>query len=75
MVKRVVTSIITVAVLMGVLVACGDSNSSLIEVDTEEAKDETEGDVSFYMEQLEDYFRNRYKPSKGLESAVRVLGL
>ena len=41
----------------------------------QEAKDETEGDVSFYMEQLEDYFRNRYKPSKGLESAVRVLGL
>ena len=42
MVKRVLTSIITLAVLMGVLVACGDSNSSLIEVDTEEAKDETE---------------------------------
>ena len=41
----------------------------------QEAKDETEGDVSFYMEQLEDYFRNRYKPSKGLESDVRVLGL
>ena len=41
----------------------------------QEAKDETEGDVSFYMEQLEDYFRNRYKPSKGLDSAVRVLGL
>ncbi len=42
MVKRVLTSIITVAVLMGSLVACGDSNNSLIEVDTEEAKDETE---------------------------------
>ena len=42
MVKRVLTSIITIAVLMGVLVACGDSNSSLIEVDTEEAKDEAE---------------------------------
>jgi len=41
----------------------------------QQAKEETEGDVSFYMEQLEDYFRNRYKPSKGLESAVRVLGL
>ena len=27
----------------------------------QQAKDETEGDVSFYMEQLEDYFRNRYK--------------
>jgi len=36
MVKRVLTSIITLAVLMGVLVACGDSNSSLIEVDPEE---------------------------------------
>ena len=42
MVKRVVTSIIILAVLMGVLVACGDSNSSLVEVDTEEAKDEAE---------------------------------
>ena len=41
----------------------------------QEAKDETEGDVSFYMEQLEDYFGNGYKPSKVLESAVRVLGL
>ena len=36
MVKRVLTSIITVAVLMGVLVACADSKSSLIEVDPEE---------------------------------------
>jgi|TARA_R110002073_G_scaffold1678_1_gene11778 hypothetical protein len=40
-----------------------------------EAKENTEGDVSFYMEQLEDYFRDRYKPSKGLDSAIRVLGL
>ena len=41
----------------------------------QEAKDETEGDVSFYMEQLEDYFRNRYKPSKGLDTPGKVLGL
>lgn len=40
-----------------------------------EAKDLTDGDTSFYMEQLETYFRDRYKPSKGLESPVRVLGL
>ena len=40
-----------------------------------DAKDQTEGDVSFYMEQLEDYFRNRYSPNKGVESAQRALGL
>lgn len=40
-----------------------------------EAKDLTEGDVSFYMEQLEDYFRNQYSPNRGVESASRVLGL
>ena len=37
--------------------------------------DETGDDAAFYFEQLVDYFRNHYKPSKGLESAVRVLGL
>lgn len=40
-----------------------------------EAKEQTDGDVSFYMEQLEDYFRNQYSPKKGVESAQRVLGL
>ena len=38
MVKRVLTSIITVAVLMGSVVACGDSNSSLIEIDAGETR-------------------------------------
>ena len=40
-----------------------------------EAKEQTDGDVSLYMEQLEDYFRNQYSPKKGVESAQRVLGL
>ena len=42
MVKRVVTSMITVAVLMGVLVACGGSDSELAELraDLEELKEE-----------------------------------
>ncbi len=37
--------------------------------------DETGDDAAFYFEQLVDYFRNHYKPSKGLESAGKVLGL
>ena len=41
----------------------------------EDAADQTEGDVSFYMEQLVDYFRNHYKPSKGLDTPGKVLGL
>ena len=42
MVKRVVTSMITFAVLMGVLVACGGSDSELAELraDLEELKEE-----------------------------------
>lgn len=40
-----------------------------------DAKEQTDGDVSFYMEQLEDYFRNNYNPKRGVESASRVLGL
>ena len=44
MVKRVVTSIITVAVLLGVLVACGGSDSELAELraDLEELEEEKE---------------------------------
>ncbi len=37
--------------------------------------DETGDDAAFYFEQLVDYFRNHYRPSKGLESAGKVLGL
>lgn len=36
---------------------------------------ETDGDVSFYFEQVADYFQNQYRPRKGLDSAQRVLGL
>ena len=37
--------------------------------------DQTGLDAAFYFEQLVDYFRNHYRPSKGLESAGKVLGL
>ena len=37
--------------------------------------DETGDDAAFYFEQLVDYFWNHYRPSKGLESAGKVLGL
>ena len=37
--------------------------------------DETGDDAAVYFEQLVDYFRNHYRPSKGLESAGKVLGL
>ena len=40
-----------------------------------DAKEQTDGDVSFYMEQLEEYFRDSYNPKKGLDKASRVLGL
>ena len=46
MVKRVVTSIITLAVLMGVLVACADSNSSLIEVDAGETRSSSQNETT-----------------------------
>lgn len=39
-----------------------------------DAKGMTDGDVSFYFEQLEDFFRN-YKPEKGIPRASKVLGL
>ena len=35
----------------------------------------TDGDVSFYFEQVADYFREHYSPKKGLDTAERVLGL
>ena len=35
----------------------------------------TDGDTSFYFEQVADYFRNVYSPKKGLDNAERVLGL
>lgn len=43
----------------------------------EEAAEETkemEGDVSFYMGQVADFFRNHYKPGRELK-AHKVLGL
>ena len=40
----------------------------------EECGEELEGDASFYMEQVADYFRNHYKPGKELK-ASKVLGL
>ncbi len=40
----------------------------------EECGAELEGDASFYMEQVADYFRNHYKPGKELK-ASKVLGL
>ena len=46
MVKRVVTSIITVGVLMGSLVACGDSNSSLIEVEAGETRSSSQNETT-----------------------------
>ncbi len=39
-----------------------------------EAKENTDGDVSFYMEQLEDFFRT-YTPKKGIPPASKILGL
>ena len=46
MVKRVLTNIITVGVLMGSLVACGDSNSSLIEVDAGETRSSSQNETT-----------------------------
>jgi hypothetical protein len=40
-----------------------------------DAKEQTSGDVQFYMEQLETYFRTGYSSKKGMERASRVLGL
>jgi hypothetical protein len=32
-------------------------------------------DVSFYFEQVADYFKEQYNPKKGIDSAYKVLGL
>ena len=34
----------------------------------------TDGDVSFYFEQVADYFREHYSPKKGLDTSERELG-
>jgi hypothetical protein len=34
-----------------------------------------EPDSAFYFEQMSDYFRSHYSPSKGLEPPSKVLGL
>ena len=47
---------------------------TIIKLMSECAK-ETEGDTSFYFEQVVDYFQNQYRPGKGVDSAARVLGL
>jgi hypothetical protein len=47
---------------------------SVIKLMSECAK-ETEGDTSFYFEQVVDYFQNQYRPGKGVDSASCVLGL
>ena len=52
-----------------------DLNGQLIEDECFDELDETGDDAAFYFEQLVDYFRNHYRPSKGLESAGKVLGL
>ena len=39
-----------------------------------EAKENTDGDPSFYFEQLEDFFRG-YTPKKGIPHAAKILGL
>ena len=47
---------------------------SVIQLMTECAN-QTDGDVSFYFEQVADYFKNEYSPRKGIATAGRVLGL
>ena len=34
-----------------------------------------ESESAFYFEQMSDYFRSQYSPSKGLETPSKVLGL
>tara|TARA_R100000808_G_scaffold25055_2_gene61011 strand:- start:1748 stop:1960 length:213 start_codon:yes stop_codon:yes gene_type:complete len=50
------------------------STKALVEF-FKQAEEDTDGDVSFYMGQLAEYFRDQYSPRKGLEPAHRVLGL
>ena len=47
----------------------------LFEDCSRELKDAGHEDSAFYFEQLEEYFRNGYKPRMGLAAAHRVLGL
>ena len=47
---------------------------SVIKLMAECAK-ETEGDTSFYFEQVADYFKTDYTPTTGIATAGRVLGL